>query len=163
MKRRDFIKGFFATLVAAQVVQLPGPASTPLGGLSDWQKGSIIAEALKTKAGRDALAQSMTQPLKRRLNYQAIGRSAFVVEPLPQGALPIYDNDFNPTAYVTGERDIHSINDPEFNEALRQLYSQVGSTKDGGAVDKIVDLPPLKPKVIGPIRRALRALSRLFG
>ena len=29
----------------------------------------------------------------RRMNYESIARQALIVEPLPEGALPIYDRD----------------------------------------------------------------------
>ena len=45
------------------------------GGMKDRQ--SLIAQAL-TAAGRKQLAISMTQPLRRVMNYAGIGRSLFV-------------------------------------------------------------------------------------
>ena len=35
----------------------------------------------------------MIQPLRRRRDYTSVGRKAFYVEALPDGALPIYDKD----------------------------------------------------------------------
>lgn len=51
---------------------------------------SLISRYLRSMAGRSALAQSMMQPLRRRLDYTGIARKVFLVEELPQGALPIY-------------------------------------------------------------------------
>lgn len=48
-------------------------------------------------------AASMTQPLRTRRDYAAVGRKTFLVEQLPDGALPIYDKDPDVTAYVVGE------------------------------------------------------------
>jgi hypothetical protein len=45
----------------------------------------------------------MTQPLRLRRDYTSVGRKTFLVEQLPDGALPIYDKDANVTAYVIGE------------------------------------------------------------
>jgi HK97 family phage major capsid protein len=45
----------------------------------------------------------MTQPLRLRRDYTAVGRKTFLVEQLPDGALPIYDKDPDVTAYVVGE------------------------------------------------------------
>ena len=45
----------------------------------------------------------MTQPLRTRRDYAAVGRKTFLVEQLPDGALPIYDKDPDVTAYVVGE------------------------------------------------------------
>jgi len=66
-------------------------------------KQKIIGEYIKTPAGRVKLAASMTQPLRTRRDYAAVGRKTFLVEQLPDGALPIYDKDPDVTAYVVGE------------------------------------------------------------
>ena len=66
-------------------------------------KQQVIAEYLKTAAGRAKLAASMVQPLRLRRDYTSVGRKTFLVEQLPDGALPIYDKDPNVTAYVIGE------------------------------------------------------------
>jgi len=58
---------------------------------------------MKTAAGRAKLAASMIQPLRLRRDYTSVGRKTFLVEQLPDGALPIYDKDPNVTAYVVGE------------------------------------------------------------
>jgi len=66
-------------------------------------KQKIIGEYIKTPHGRAKLAASMTQPLRTRRDYAAVGRKTFLVEQLPDGALPIYDKDPDVTAYVVGE------------------------------------------------------------
>jgi len=66
-------------------------------------KQRIIGEYIKTPQGRAKLAASMTQPLRLRRDYAAVGRKTFLVEQLPDGALPIYDKDPDVTAYVVGE------------------------------------------------------------
>ena len=66
-------------------------------------KQKIISEYIKTPQGRAKLAASMTQPLRTRRDYTAVGRKTFLVEQLPDGALPIYDKDPDVTAYVVGE------------------------------------------------------------
>ena len=66
-------------------------------------KQKIISEYIKTPGGRAKLAASMTQPLRLRRDYTAVGRKTFLVEQLPDGALPIYDKDPDVTAYVVGE------------------------------------------------------------
>jgi hypothetical protein len=53
--------------------------------------------------GHARLAAVMGRMLKRRLDYSSIARSAIFVEPLPQGALPIYDRDPDVAGIVTGE------------------------------------------------------------
>src|SRR5271170_7518248 len=66
-------------------------------------KQQIISEYIKTAAGRAKLASSMIQPLRLRRDYTAVGRKTFLVEQLPDGALPIYDKDPEVTAFVVGE------------------------------------------------------------
>lgn len=71
--------------------------------ISNDVKQQIISEYIKTAAGRAKLASSMIQPLRLRRDYTSVARKAFLVEQLPDGALPIYDKDPNVTAYVVGE------------------------------------------------------------
>jgi hypothetical protein len=66
-------------------------------------KQRIISEYLKSASGRNKLAASMTQPLRTRRDYMSVGRKTFLVEQLPDGALPIYDKDPDVTAFVVGE------------------------------------------------------------
>jgi hypothetical protein len=46
-----------------------------------------------TDPNRPKIATNLTQPLRRRPDYGGIGRSMIQVEPLPPGALPIYDKE----------------------------------------------------------------------
>lgn len=62
----------------------------------------LIGEHMKTAAGRNVIAKSMTQPLRNRRDYASVVRKTFLVEDLPQGALPIYDKDPDVAAYVVG-------------------------------------------------------------
>jgi hypothetical protein len=71
--------------------------------VSNAVKQRLIGELIKTPGGRAKLAASMTQPLRTRRDYAAVGRKTFLVEQLPDGALPIYDKDPDVTAYVIGE------------------------------------------------------------
>ena len=71
--------------------------------VSNAVRQRIISEYIKTPAGRQKLAASMTQPLRLRRDYAAVARKTFLVEQLPDGAIPIYDKDPDVTAYVVGE------------------------------------------------------------
>ena len=71
--------------------------------ISTEQKYSILSKYVKTAAGRQKLAASMIQPLRKRRDYSSVGRKAFYVEQLPDGALPIYDKDADVSAYIIGE------------------------------------------------------------
>jgi len=42
----------------------------------------------------------MANPIRRNLDYQGVGRRVLVVDPLPQGALPVYDRDIDVAAVV---------------------------------------------------------------
>jgi hypothetical protein len=68
--------------------------------LSDEQRDEMIKQALMTQEGKIALGQAMATPIRRNLDYQGVGRKALVVDPLPQGALPIYDRDIDVAAVV---------------------------------------------------------------
>jgi hypothetical protein len=70
----------------------------------DNAKEMAIAEALETDEGRIALAQAMVDPIRRALEYQAVGRKCLLVDELPQGALPRYERDPAAVAHVVGRR-----------------------------------------------------------
>lgn len=74
-----------------------------MGQVSNQVKQQVISEYIKTAAGRAKLAASMIQPLRLRRDYSAVGRKTYLVEQLPDGALPIYDKDPDVTAFVVGE------------------------------------------------------------
>jgi hypothetical protein len=71
--------------------------------VSNEVKQQVISEYLKTAVGRAKLAASMIQPLRTRRDYSSVVRKTFLVEQLPDGALPIYDKDPDVTAFVVGE------------------------------------------------------------
>jgi hypothetical protein len=71
--------------------------------VSNAVKARVIGDLIKTPEGRAKLASSMTQPLRLRRDYSSVVRKTFLVEQLPDGALPIYDKDPDVTAYVVGE------------------------------------------------------------
>lgn len=66
-------------------------------------KEQTVDKYIGTSAGRKRLASSMIQPLRERRDYSSVGRKTFLVEQLPDGALPIYDKDPDVIAYVIGE------------------------------------------------------------
>ena len=62
---------------------------------------------IRKKRAKKALALRwafllFARPISKRLDYAAIGRTLFSVEPLPQGALPIYDKDPDVTSIIIG-------------------------------------------------------------
>ena len=72
--------------------------------MTNEQKEALIQEAMNTEEGRNALAQAMANPIRQSLDYQGIGRKLLVVDPLPQGALPVYDKDVDVKAFVLPKR-----------------------------------------------------------
>jgi hypothetical protein len=69
-------------------------------GMTEEKRDELISRALLTQDGKYALAQAMANPIRRNLDYQGIFRRALVVDPLPQGALPVYDRDIDVAAVV---------------------------------------------------------------
>ncbi len=67
-----------------------------------WYREHLLAEALSSPEGRVALAQSMVEPIRRSLEYQAIGRKLLLVDELPQGALARYERDVSAIGYAVG-------------------------------------------------------------
>jgi len=62
-----------------------------------------LSQFVRTAAGRQKIAASMIQPLRKQRDYASVGRKALYVEQLPDGALPLYDKDADVAAYVIGE------------------------------------------------------------
>lgn len=73
-------------------------------GLTAEQKEMIIAQALNTDEGRTALAQAMVEPIRRSLEYMAVGRKLLLVDELPQGALARYERDVAAVAHIISRR-----------------------------------------------------------
>lgn len=72
--------------------------------LTNEQKELVIAQALNTDEGRTALAQAMVEPIRRSLEYQAVGRKLLLVDELPQGALARYERDVAAIAHIIARR-----------------------------------------------------------
>ena len=68
------------------------------------EKEAVVAQALETPEGRVALAQAMVEPIRRALEYQAVGRKLLMVDELPQGAYARYEKDVHATAVVVSRR-----------------------------------------------------------
>lgn len=63
----------------------------------------VIARFIETGQGRRTMAAKMTPSLRRFRDYSAVGRKAFLVEDLEDGALPLYDKDPIVPAYAVAE------------------------------------------------------------
>ncbi len=98
------VKDALAQIVRyASIIEELAPSSSALSqgsSLNEEQRDEMIKQALMTQEGKIALGQAMANPIRRNLDYQGVGRKALVVDPLPQGALPIYDRDIDVGAVV---------------------------------------------------------------
>lgn len=87
----------------ASIIDEMGPAANNLAqrpSYNDVQRDELMKRALMTQEGKVALGQAMANPIRRNLDYQGVGRRVLVVDPLPQGALPVYDRDIDVQATV---------------------------------------------------------------
>jgi len=82
------------------------------------EREALIAQALDTPEGRVALAQAMVEPIRRALEYQAVGRKLLMVDELPQGAYARYEKDVKSTAQVISRRGAVPDNITEGEEIL---------------------------------------------
>lgn len=64
---------------------------------------NIIAKYVKSGQGRQIMASKMTPSLRRFRDYASVGRKAYLVEDLEDGALPIYDKDPIVPAYMIAD------------------------------------------------------------
>lgn len=115
--------------------------------LTPKDKSKIIAQYISTGAGRQRLAASMIQPLRRRRDYTSVGRKAFYVEQLPDGALPIYDKDPSVTAYVVGEEGENIISVAKPKRVLFPLF-EIASNPE-------IQLTEIKARRFDLVERAL--------
>jgi hypothetical protein len=84
----------------------------PKGKLSDSEKEALLANLLQTAQGRARLAASFSNPLRQRMDYSSIARRVFNVDPLPQGAIPLYDINADQESYSIDETGQRVISTP---------------------------------------------------
>jgi len=87
----------------ASVLEDNMPSGSTLAGqpsFSNTQRDDIISKAIQTTEGKLSLAQAMDNPIRRNLDYQGIARRTLAIDPLPQGALPVYDRDIDVAAVI---------------------------------------------------------------
>ena len=83
--------------------------------MDNFQKQALLGTLLNSEDGRKKIASSMTQPLRSRRDYASVARKAFLVEQLPDGAIPVYDKDAEVTAYVISDdgENVLSVQKPK--------------------------------------------------
>lgn len=87
----------------AKIIEENASSSQSLAGrpsFNEQQKDDMIKKALLTSEGKIALGQAMALPIRRNLDYAGVARRALVVDPLPTGALPVYERDIDVAAVV---------------------------------------------------------------
>ena len=102
------IKTTFSNIMAWIIASNELPISKDF--LEMYDRALLISKQIKTPEGRTALAQSMVNPIRRALDYQAIGRKLLMVDELPQGALPRYDKEVKEVTKVIKENKCKKTN-----------------------------------------------------
>lgn len=100
LSTRDALDGI---MKMAKVLEENQSANQSLAGrpsFTEQAKDDMIKRALLTSDGKIALGQAMALPIRRNLDYAGVARRALVVDPLPNGALPVYDRDIDVAAVV---------------------------------------------------------------
>lgn len=82
----------------------------------------VIAKYITSGQGRATMAAKMTPSLRRFRDYSAVGRKAFLVEDLEDGALPLYDKDPIVPAYAVGESGDSIIAQVESERVFAPLF-----------------------------------------
>lgn len=90
--------------------------------LTPDQKSELMAQAFASDSGMEALAQSMVEPIRNSLEYQAVGRKLLLVDELPQGVLPRYEKDVTAEAYQISRRGAVVEKLVEAEEVLVQTF-----------------------------------------
>jgi len=67
------------------------------------QKQQLMSKLLKSQEGRRRIAASVQSPLRSLRDYTNVARKAFLIDDLPDGALPVYDKDPDIPAYMVAE------------------------------------------------------------
>jgi len=100
LSTKDAVEGLakYASILQNHMSANQGLAGRP--SYSDQQKDEMVKRALMSSDGKVALGQAMALPIRRNLDYAGVARRALVVDPLPNGALPVYDRDIDVSAVV---------------------------------------------------------------
>ena len=89
------------------------------------RRAALIAQAMDTPEGRVALAQAMVEPIRRALEYQAVGRKLLMIDELPQGAYARYEKDVRAVAWRVPRRGAAPENIVEGEEILVPTFELV--------------------------------------
>lgn len=98
MKELATVLGKYASILSDNEPSNFGLAGQP--EMSNDKRDELISRALFSADGKLALANSMSAPIRRNLDYHGVARRALVVDPLSQGAIAAYDRDIDVAAVV---------------------------------------------------------------
>ena len=116
--------------------------TVPTRELFNEEREEIIRQAMSYPQGRSRLLQSMIAPIRTRMDYQSIGRRTFLVEELPQGALPVYDRD----PEVTRTMGWDGNGTPTASHPTPPLWAQPGQWAYNKRLDQYVLILERSPK-----------------
>lgn len=66
-------------------------------------RAEILRQAMEQLPHRRVLNPVVGPSLRRNIDYQAVSRGSFIVQELPDGALPVYDRDLDVDVVVAPE------------------------------------------------------------
>lgn len=73
------------------------------------------------------LATALAGPLRRNLDYTSITRRAFLVEPVPSGALPVFSEDIDSAQDVSPPREASSLTEEQSQQIIRMALEEIVS------------------------------------
>lgn len=131
-------------------------------------RNGIIANALSSEEGREALTSAMVAPIRRQLDYNGIGRRLLMVDELPQSALARYERDVRSIAQRR-DRDVsmstHVGSEPsetEMADEIQRLQNQLAQAHNDPNQVIITHGPTLDLNSFGTLGSGV-ALSGMSG
>jgi len=86
--------------IMSDLIGMPDPLNRVVIQSELMSNHEMLVERLTRLQKRLSKVTEWIQPLRTRRDYTSVGRKTFLVEQLPDGALPIYDKDPEVTAYI---------------------------------------------------------------
>lgn len=85
-RHRHYVRDVYVRTVLGDALA-QGIGTVPQAERRDLEWRSWFSRMIDTQQGREYVAETMAAPLRRRIDYLSIGRSVFMVEPLPESDL----------------------------------------------------------------------------
>jgi len=93
-------------------VELDHFAQEASGTITRLTRERITMSILQTQEGRSRLA-SLAESFRQQLDYAGIARRALVVDPLPEGAVPVFEGDLDVAQHVLAEEHVYAYTEAE--------------------------------------------------